>query len=146
MKEDSEDKNPVGRPLAFKTPEELQEAISSYFEACDSSEIKVYHKQLTKSGELVEVPIRRPYTVEGLAEHLGVSRMTLINYKGRPEFFYTITQAIEKITRHKIELALVGAYDSRFAVFDLINNSNYRNEKHIDHKTGGERITSVIIE
>jgi len=64
-----------GRPLKFKSPEELQEKIDAYF--------------------LSVVP--RQYTITGLAMALDVDRDTLLNYQDKPEFFGTIKRAKTKI-------------------------------------------------
>ncbi len=65
----------TGRPLRYETSEDLERAISSYFE--DNPE--------------------RP-TVTGLAYDLGfTSRQSLYDYKEREEFSYTIKKAILKI-------------------------------------------------
>src|SRR5690606_33495659 len=147
MATQKEQKGPGGRPLIFETPEELQAAIDSYFETCDRETIAVFHKQLDrKTGSPVTMDVSKPYTVEGLAIHLGVHRETILNYRDRPEFFDIIMRAREKITQSKIERALIGAYDPRFTVFDLINNSGYKNEKSVDHTSGGEPSKQIIIE
>jgi len=65
----------VGRPLKYKTVEELQEAIDAYF----------------------ALNPERP-TVTGLALHLGFhSRKSFYNYEERPEFLHTIKSATLKI-------------------------------------------------
>ena len=55
-----------GRPLTFKTNEELQEAVNTYFDYCAQYE--------------------KPETIAGLAYHLGVERKTIYNYENRDEF------------------------------------------------------------
>jgi hypothetical protein len=65
----------VGRPLKYKTVEELQEAIDAYF----------------------ALNPERP-TVTGLALELGFhSRKSFYNYEERPEFLHTIKSATLKI-------------------------------------------------
>ena len=44
MKMYKEEKKPTGRPLRYKTNEELQEAIDNYFKMCDEKE-KPYTRQ-----------------------------------------------------------------------------------------------------
>lgn len=136
----------TGKKLMFDTPEELQAAVDSYFEACDNETIAVLHKQLDKSGQPVRLDIKRPYTVEGLAMHLNTSRMVILNYEGREEYAEIISKAKQRITQHKVERGLIGAYEPRFAMFDLINNSGYKNEKAVDHTSGGQPITRIIVE
>lgn len=62
-------KNPVGRPLIFKSTEELTTLIDKYFD----EEVKP--------------------TLAGLAYQLGIDRQTLYNYKERDEFFDIIKKA-----------------------------------------------------
>lgn len=42
--------NPVGKPLAFKSVEELQQKIDRYFEWCNSRTKKI----VTKDGNVIE--------------------------------------------------------------------------------------------
>lgn len=65
----------VGRPLKFKSPDELQEKIDAYFANV----------------------VPRQYTITGLAIALDVDRDTLLNYQDKPEFFGTIKRAKTKI-------------------------------------------------
>ena len=66
-----------GRPLAFKSPKELEIKIQDYFDWCDNAYKQVVDKE-TGEEKLVSAP--KPYTMSGLAYALGVDRMTLINY------------------------------------------------------------------
>lgn len=66
--------NKIGRPLKFKTVEEMQEKIDAYFAECDEE--------------------NDPYTVTGLALALGfTNRQSLINYEGKEEFVDTVKMA-----------------------------------------------------
>ena len=66
---------PAGRPLKYKTEEELQTAIDEYF-------------KLNRSSP----------TISGLALHLGFdSRKTFYNYQERPEFLHTLKKARTRI-------------------------------------------------
>lgn len=65
----------VGRPLKFKSVEDLEKKIEAYF---------------------VSV-VPRQYTITGLAMALDVDRDTLLNYEDRPEFFGTIKRAKTRI-------------------------------------------------
>ncbi len=63
----------VGRPLKYKTVEELDEAISKYFD--------------TRTED-------KPPTITGLALHLDfTSRQSIYDYKEKPEFTYSIKKA-----------------------------------------------------
>lgn len=64
---------PAGRPLKFKSVEELQEKIDKFFMDCEARE--------------------EPYTITGLALALDTSRETLLEYEEREEFVDTIKRA-----------------------------------------------------
>lgn len=69
----------MGRPLIFKTPEELTASADSYFALCDEQEVTP--------------------TVNGLALALGFnSKQSLFNYADRPDFLDAV-----KTVRTKLE-------------------------------------------
>lgn len=78
--------NKTGRPLNFKTVEELQEKIDNYFNSCDEES--------------------EPITITGLALALGTSRETLCEYEERDEFVDTIKTAKLRV-QHAYEKRLV---------------------------------------
>ena len=71
-----------GRPLSFKSVKALDEAIQQYWD------IKTQEK--------------KPFTIAGLAYHLGTDRKTLWNYrtgksKKYKKFFHTLKKAMSRI-------------------------------------------------
>lgn len=132
-----------GKGKLFSSVQELQDAIDDYFEKCDNNTKPV----VTKDGVVyVEDPI--PYTVEGLAELLEVTRVGLLNYEkgeGYEEYFSTVKKAKAKIQRNKLERALSGKAPSTFAIFDLVNNSDYVNTNHTDVTSAGEKLQPTTI-
>lgn len=82
-----------GRPLLFKTVEELETAIGKYFDKCDVR----MKERVTKDGQIVHVNDPEPYTMSGLAYALGINRRTLIHYEERDKFSLTIKKAREKV-------------------------------------------------
>ena len=111
----SKDKSKGGRPLLFKTPDELQEAVNAYFD-----------------NEL------RP-TLSGLAVHLGVERKTLYNYDKRDEFFHIIKNARDKVEAI-YESRLIYEQSPTGVIFAL-KNMNWRDKTETDVTTGGEKLT-----
>lgn len=84
-----------GRPLLFKTVEELDQAIEGYFDNTPKDE----------------------WTWTGLALYLNTSRQTLINYKERPEFFYSIKKGLERVENgYEIDLKKSGRSGTIFAL------------------------------
>lgn len=118
----------TGRPMKFKSPEELEKKIESYFDWCDSR-TRVKHL-VTKDGvhEVVE-SFPRPYTVEGLAVYLKTNRQTLLNYNDKDGFFDIIEQARVRILANKVEGGLDRTYDSGVAKFMLINNYGFKDKQ-----------------
>lgn len=86
-------KNPVGRPLLFKTPDAMQKVIDEYFEWCDNRAVKA----VNKDGEEYMINSPAPYTMSGLARRLGMNRRTLVDYTERSEFLPTIKEARSRV-------------------------------------------------
>ena len=130
----------MGRPLKYKTVEDLQDAIDKYFERCDSNTKTVLHQ---KTGELITIPYPIPYTVEGLAATLEVDRRTITNYEERSEFFPTIKKAKNKILQNLKERALLGDNVASITIFNLKNNYGYTDKQEIEH-SGGQKTEHSI--
>jgi len=88
---------PAGRPLKFKTVEELQSKIDAYFESCYANVIvkdKDGHAVIDMDGNIIrELQQVEPFTITGLALALDTSREGLLNYQDREEYFDTVTRA-----------------------------------------------------
>lgn len=118
----------AGRPLIFKTKEELEILINSYFEHCD------------KIGEY--------YTMSGLADYLDIDRITLIRYGERNEFCNTIKKAKRKVEKQFELNTLKGQYNPTIAIFLMKNNFNYEDkvqqEVSVAEKTKAERLSEDL--
>ena len=66
----------VGRPLKFQDVEEMQHSIDEFFALCDEKE--------------------EPYTITGLAIHLGTFRSVLCDYQLKDDFSNTIKMAKQR--------------------------------------------------
>lgn len=112
-------KHPGGRPLKFKTPEELQKKIDAYFNE-------------TKEEELM---------ITGLAVYLDTSRETLMNYEKKDEFFDTIKKAKAKIEMayEKRGLKVGNAFD----IFRL-KNMGWTDRHETDLTTKGKELPTPI--
>lgn len=112
----------------FDSPEQLKNFIQEYFDWADNNPIYTYHTQLDKvTGSPVKIANQRPYTLEALAEHLGITARTLRNYKNREgyeDFFPIIIWARQKITNQRIEYGSLGAFKENFVKFLLINTTD----------------------
>ena len=108
-------KHPGGRPLKYKTNQELQDAVDAYFLSIDQ-----YND---------EHEAHKPYTVAGLALHLDVDTDTVRNYEKRDEFFGTIKKAKQKI-EEQLETKLHGANVAGI-IFNLKNNYGWKDRQDI---------------
>lgn len=113
----------AGRPLKYKTVEELQAAIDAYFKKCEGELLRDDDNNLVfnKFGQPVIIN-QRPPTVTGLALALGfTTRLSLLNYQGRKEFMNTVTRAKSYIEEYT-ESRLFDRDGVNGAKFSLTNN------------------------
>ena len=119
--------NPVGRPLIFKSPEDLEQKIEEYFTYCDNRIRHVFDK---KSGSVIEVIDPEPYTMSGLAYALGIDRDTLLNYSKKEEFFGTLKKAKDKV-HSDVERRLMESNPTG-AIFNLKNNFGWKDRTEVE--------------
>ena len=115
----------MSRPRKFKSVEEMETAIQLYFEDADSREV--------------------PYTVEGLAVALDLSRQGLLNYTERDEFVDTIQKAKNKVLQHLQEYAIKGKYNSAMTIFNLKNNYGFVDKHEVAQETKTSGTLSIEI-
>lgn len=126
--------NKGGRPLKFKTPEELEERIEEYYE---------YAK---KNNEVL--------SITGLAMFLDVSRTTLLNYETmfdnegyesvsddvKLAFMNSIKRAKAKV-EHAYEQALFNKNSAVGAIFTLKNNYKWVDKQEIEQSNKTIEVT-----
>ncbi len=98
----------MGRPLIFKTKEELEAKVNEYFEYCEG-----YGKPLTMSG---------------LAYFLNVDRQTIINYSNREDYFDTIKRARERVLMDTEERLQTSGQPTTGIIFALKNNYDWKDK------------------
>jgi hypothetical protein len=108
----------TGRPLKFKTPEELKSRIDSYFDHCNENE---------------KIP-----TITGLAVYLDTSRETLCDYKEREDFSDSIKEALQKCEQAIEYGAMTGKLNPTFCIFNLKNNYRWKDRTETDITTNGK--------
>ena len=146
--------NDRGRPLKFKTVEELDLAIQNYFAEQDPHTMSalVETGRDSKGNMLFDTRTvlteQKPYTMHGLARALDVDRKTLLNYKKRDDYFPSIQRALDRCAEYA-EGHLYGPF-ANGAKFALINNYNgkyqdWSDKQAIDHTSDGKRIESPAI-
>lgn len=105
----------VGRPLLFKTKQELDDKINIYFQDC--------------------IDKNKPLTISGLAVALDTSRQTLLNYERREEYFDSIKRALSICERFAEERLFSNSPTG--AIFNLKNNYGDWNK---DKEGGGVQV------
>ena len=154
IQETPNEKHPGGRPLKFKTVEELDQAINAYFDLCDPhTEQRLVEAGVNDRGETIfnkraVLTEQKPYTVSGLALALGVTRQTLLNYRDREEYFDSIARAVQRCEAYA-ESQLYGPF-ANGAKFNLINNyrgehQDWTDKQSVDHTSTGKRIESPTV-
>lgn len=109
----AEGKNPVGRPPAYSSPEEMQIVVDEYFLLCKAND--------------------EPPTVSGLALALDISTEGVRRYEGKPEF-----RGIVKRAKQQVENALEKRLHQSSpvgAIFNLKANFGWV-EKSVHEVTG----------
>lgn len=115
-------KNLVGRPRNYQTPEELQQAILSYFHNCPDT------RAVPVGFTIKHVPCP---TITGLALYLGFcDRHALYNMESNPEFSDTIKQARSLITRVYEQITQGG--NCTGAIF-MLKNFGYSDDTNVKH-------------
>lgn len=106
-----------GRDKIFLSPEVFLDAAYEYFEHCDAN--PWYKKEAVKSGEftgqIIDIPTHRPYTIQGLCIFLGITEQTWLNYQNNEnykDFFDVFTHVRQIIENNQFEGATVGAYNA----------------------------------
>jgi hypothetical protein len=112
-----------GRDKLFETPELLWEAATEYFNWVDGH--PWYKVEAVKSGDncgdLIKIPLARPYTLSGFQLYIGASDTFWRKFKADDhKDFVTVISEIEKaIYTQKFEGAAVGAFNANIIARDL---------------------------
>lgn len=158
----------VGRPLKFKTVEELEGKIDAYFDECDREEdTRTWQHEdsftfddkelctnckadiIDKYGLLSrgcvwydgELKLKERYSITGLALALDTTRQTLVNYENKDEFIDTIKKAKLRVeNQYEIALQKQGRSGDIFA----LKNFDWKDKSETDVTSGGEAIEIVI--
>lgn len=115
----------VGRPLKFKSVDELQRKIDAYFRQMDAE--------------------KRPCTVSGLAVALETSRKVLVEYEDKEEFSNTIKNAKVKIENWIEENSIMGKTNPAVSIFNLKNNFGWKDKTEVDQNITQDKPFEVNI-
>jgi hypothetical protein len=118
----------MGRPPKYKTPEELQTAITEYFESCDIGQetVLVNNKGvpvLSSKKELIYWQEPKPYQIAGMKVFIGLTgNSALKRYEERGDLFReVITRAKGTVEANLNERGLLGKNDSHMTRLNLSN-------------------------
>lgn len=136
----------IGQPKKYN-PENLWTGIQNFFTWCDNNKWMKNEviKGGTMSGQIVQVPTERPYTISGLSVFLGMSVKTFENYgkmdqEKEPQakdYLRVITRARDIMYTQKFEGAAVGAFNPLIIARDLHLREN------VDVVSDGKKITRI---
>ena len=138
-------KNKGGRPLKFKTVEELQTKIDEYFKSCWRQKLDMFGNPIfikNAKGKKTDQAVFeqfRPYTITGLAVALDTTRETLLDYEDKKRFSYTIKKAKEICQQYAEDYLFVGKNPTG-AIFNLKNNYGWADKTETDHTSKGKQI------
>lgn len=104
--------HPGGRPPLFNSAEQLQAAIHEYFERCDDN--------------------KEPYTVSGLAYHLGMTTESLRRYGESDQFSATVKRAKQRVENY-LEKHLLAGKNAAGVIFNLKNNFGWKDKVETEH-------------
>lgn len=104
------DKHAGGRPVKYKTVDEMQSKINDYFANCDE--------------------IGRPYTVLSMCLYLDITRECLGDYLNKDEFSDAIKKAKAKIEAFAEDLLFKGGNPAGI-IFNLKNNFKWSDKQEI---------------
>lgn len=118
-----------GRPVKYKTPEEMQVLIDAYFERCES----------TYGTENPIYP-----TVTGLAIALDLTRTGLLEYCDKSTEFSNTIKAGKARVEHFIEQRLYSG-QATGCIFNLKNNFGWKDSQDINNTHTFVRMPSIKI-
>lgn len=128
----------IGRPLKYKTVDELVQLIDAYFLSCWSQKLDMFGKPIfvrTKTGKKTDTPVMvqtQPYTITDLAIAMGMTRQMLIEYEAKGQFGDTIKRAKE-ICHSYAEKSLFIGKNPTGAIFNLKNNYGWKDKSETEH-------------
>lgn len=125
-----------GRKPIFAKPEDLQEGIDQYFQWC--IDYPLYEtKAMIVAGavELVEIPLLRATTRQGLCGFLDISSMSWYDYDKKEDFSLVTKRAMERMYSQKFTGAAAGQLNANIIARDLGLSEKVDN-KHAGHDGG----------
>lgn len=102
------------------TPEGIWEDVRDYFKWCDEHPVKT-KKTITSgkgAGNKVEQEFVRPYTIEGMCLHCGMTKDYIKDIRNMQDktspYYVVISKAIYIIYCQNVEMSIVGEFNAIF--------------------------------
>jgi len=120
-----------GRDKLFKTPELMWEAACEYFQHIEDNPFYETKPMVVSNGqnagssvEMVQIPIKRPFTIHGLCSYIGCNTEYFRNFKNQnrkdgDNFSSVIKQIEETIYNQKFSGAASGFFNANIIARDL---------------------------
>lgn len=107
-----------GKEKVYTDPDKLLSKAFEYFAWCENNPL--HKKELMRSGdrkgEIVEIPVVRPFTISGMCVYCGISERTFLSYERDEELKDAALHILDIIKHNQLEGAITGAYNSSFVV------------------------------
>ena len=109
--------------LKYKSEETLKKGIDEYFANCEER--------------------KKPYTMSGLANWLGITRQTLINYGKSDKYFTLVKKAKEKVQQQIEENILDGTFNTTAGIFNLKANYKWDDGNKVEVNVNHPKVEQV---
>lgn len=130
-----------GRPVKFKSPEEMLEKIYEYLSETDGRTKQI----VTKGGQVVEANIPAPVTVEGFCAFAGITKTTFYDYRTKKPFKPIIEQFRQIVESYWVGLCAEGQSGNK-ADFVLKNafSDDWKDKTINEHDLADGLKTSLV--
>lgn len=124
------------------TPETLVEEFLNYIEWIESNPL--YKTELVKykeHHELVEVPVKRPYSTVGFCLYAGITFSTFLVYEKNPDFVEATAYVRKTVESQQIEGASSGFFNANIVarLNGLVDKKEVKQDRHSTRYTPEER-------
>jgi len=112
------------KPKIFQSPEELRDMAEGYFQWCAENPMvkNDFIKSGQNAGDIVEIPIERPFSIEGFCNYANITVQTFRNYEkgeGYETYFPVCTHIRQVIDSQHFEGGMVGNFNANIVTRKL---------------------------
>ena len=100
----------------YKDPDAFLSAAFEYFAWCEDNPWtkKELQRSGERKGEIVEIPVTRPYTLAGLCVYCNINESIFRTYLKSDDMKGAAQHILDTICQNQTEGAIIGAYNSSF--------------------------------